>query len=73
MVKHCALTVLLDESIKFLSFEKDREAATREAELEKMRVTGCLDPLTRTLVLFEDGKELECMIYGIYHRLLDPR
>ena len=63
------VAVLLDEFIKFLSLEKDREAATREAELEKMRVTGCLDPLTKTLVLFEDQKELESMIHGIYHRL----
>ena len=43
------VAVLLDEFIKFIGVEKDREAAEREAELEKMRVTGCLDPLTRTL------------------------
>ena len=44
------VAVLLGEFIKFIGFEKDREAAEREAELDKMRVTGCLDPSTRTLI-----------------------
>ena len=63
------VAVLLDEFIKFIGFEKDREAAEREAELEKMRVTGCLDPLTKTLVLFEDENDLISRIHAIYNRL----
>lgn len=39
------INLMLHEFIKFIGFEKDREAAEREARREKMRVTGCLDPL----------------------------
>ena len=44
------VAVLLDEFISFIAREKEAAERLRAAELEKMRITGCLDPLTKTLV-----------------------
>jgi hypothetical protein len=63
------VAVLLDEFIKFIGVEKERERAERELQLDKMQVKGCLDPLTKTLALFEDEKDLIRKIEFIYDQL----
>ena len=61
--------VLLDEFIKFIAQEKEGERRLKEIENEKKRIVGCLDPLTKTLVTFEDTEDLMNKIDDIYLRL----
>ncbi len=63
------VAVLLDEFIKFIGDEKEKEQAEFAAEEEKLRIKGCLDPLTKTLVLFEDEQDLIEKIEDIFHHL----
>jgi hypothetical protein len=65
------VAVLLDEFICFIAREKEEAERLRAAELEKMRITGCLDPLTKTLVTFDDAEDLRKKIDDIYRRLDD--
>ena len=58
-----------DEFICFIASEKERLAREKEAELEKLRISGCLDPLTKTLIAFDDTEDLHLKIDGIYRRL----
>ena len=63
------VAVLLDEFIKFIGAEKEKEHAEAEAAEEKLRIKGCLDPLTKTLVLFEDEQDLVEKIEDIFQYL----
>ena len=54
-----------DEFICFIASEKERLAREKEAELEKLRITGCLDPLTKTLIAFDDTQDLHLKIDGM--------
>jgi len=63
------VAVLLDEFIKFIGEEKAREEAARDAIRQKGRLSGCLDPLTKTLVLFEDEDDLRRKIHKIFIHL----
>jgi voltage-gated sodium channel len=63
------VAVLLDEFIKFIAEEKEGERRLKEIENEKKRIVGCLDPLTKTLVTFEDTEDLMNKIDEIYLRL----
>jgi hypothetical protein len=63
------IAVLLDEFIAFIAQEKQAVLRQHEAELEKMRVYGCLDPLTKTLIAFNDEPDLMNKIDTIYQRL----
>ncbi len=38
-------------------------------ELDKRKVKGCLDPLTKELITFEDNDDLELKINAIYNKL----
>jgi hypothetical protein len=51
------VAVLLDEFISFIAREKEEAERLRAAELEKMRITGCLDPLTKTLVTLRERQQ----------------
>jgi voltage-gated sodium channel len=63
------VAVLLDEFINFIAQEKEGEQRLKEIENEKKRIVGCLDPLTKTLVTFEDTEDLMNKIDEIYLRL----
>ena len=63
------IAVLLDEFISFIAHEKETAARLRDAEMEKMRITSPLDPLTQTLTAFDDEEDLDRRIDEIYNRL----
>ena len=62
-------TVLLDEFINYVTREKDRIARAEAMEAEKRKIKGCLDPLTKDLVTFEDDEDLASKIDDMYLRL----
>jgi len=49
--------------------EKDEAERERIAENNKKKITGCLDPLTKTLTSFENEEDLMRKIDDIYDRL----
>ncbi len=63
------VAVLLNEFIKFIAQEKAGEQRLKEIENEKKRIVGCLDPLTKALVTFEDTEDLMSKMDEIYLRL----
>jgi hypothetical protein len=63
------VAVLLDEFLKYIQIEKERELKNREAALSKSQITGCLDELTKTLALFRDEEDLQYKIDALYTQL----
>jgi hypothetical protein len=52
------VAVLIEEFIKFIVQEKEDEERLKETENEKKCIVGYLDPLMKTLVIFEDTEDL---------------
>ena len=63
------VAVLLDEFTSAMAVEKELEAAKRRLENSRDRLTGDLDPLTRTLMTYEDEDDLIARIDLVYDRL----
>lgn len=63
------VAVLLDEFIATVVREKEAHALRVEAENDKRRIKGVLDPLTQKLCAFEDGENLLERIDDLWHRL----
>ena len=61
--------MLLDEFINHVTREKANIARAEAIEAEKRKVKGCLDPLTKDLVTFEDDEDLARKIDDMYSRL----
>ena len=61
--------VLLDEFIKYIQIEKEREFKNREAALSKSQITDCIDEFTKTFALFRDEEDLEYKIDDLYTQL----
>ena len=69
MMLNVVVAVLLDEFISTVTREKEAEERLRQHEVQKRKVTGCLDPLTRTLVTFQDEEDLASKIDLLYDKL----
>ena len=52
------VAVLLDEFLAQVARKKEVAEETEEAEREKQRITGVLDPITITLKEFQDAEDL---------------
>jgi len=63
------VAVLLDEFIATVVREKEAHALRVEAENDKRRIKGVLDPLTQKLCAFEDGENLLERIDDLWKRL----
>lgn len=63
------VAVLLDEFIATVVREKEAAALRAEAENDKRRIKGVLDPITSKLCAFEDADNLVERIDDLYERL----
>eukprot|EP00277_Geminigera_cryophila_P032729 CAMPEP_0173126910 /NCGR_PEP_ID=MMETSP1102-20130122/57457_1 /TAXON_ID=49646 /ORGANISM="Geminigera sp., Strain Caron Lab Isolate" /LENGTH=740 /DNA_ID=CAMNT_0014036387 /DNA_START=163 /DNA_END=2382 /DNA_ORIENTATION=+ len=63
------VAVLLDEFISYIAMQKAAKQKIRETELQKMRIIGCLDPLSQTLLIFDDEQHLNSIIDDCFRRL----
>ena len=55
--------------MSYIVKEKEKAARVKKEAEDKLRITGCLDPLTKTLISFDDDKDLTVKIHEIFHRL----
>ena len=69
MLFNVVIAVLLDEFVASVSKEKQEAEVQERLHAELRKVTGCLDPLTRSLITFEDEEDLTVRIDGIYQQL----
>jgi len=69
MMLNVVVAVLLDEFIASVARAKEEEEALEQAARDRLKVTGCLDELTKMLVTFEDAEQLTFKISEIYDRL----
>ena len=63
------VAVLLDEFILSVTNAKEHQERLDAMEAERRKVTGCLDPLTNSLVTFEDEEDLAAKIHDIFCKL----
>ena len=56
MLLNVVVAVLLDEFISTVTRAKEAEASAAAVEMEKRKVAGCLDPITRELITFDDDE-----------------
>lgn len=69
MLLNVVVAVLLDEFIATVTREKEEQAHQEYLEKERRKISGCLDPLTKSLTLFEDEEDLASRIASIYNKL----
>ena len=69
MLLNVVVAVLLDEFMQTVTRAKEEQERLEEIEQERRKITGCLDPLTRTLLTFEDEDDLTAKIDSIYDKL----
>ena len=69
MLFNVVIAVLLDEFVASVSKEKQEAEVQERLHAEMRKITGCLDPLTRSLITFEDEEDLTIRIDGIYQQL----
>ena len=55
--------------MSYIVKEKEKAARIKKEGEDKLRITGCLDPLTKTLISFDDDNDLSVRIREIYNRL----
>ena len=67
------VAVLLDEFMASVAHEKDEMMAEQQAEAEKKRITGVLDPITQRISSFDDLEDLRAKIQQIYEQLDDDQ
>ena len=67
------VAVLLDEFMASVAHEKDEMMAELQAEAEKKRITGVLDPITQRISSFDDLEDLRAKIQQIYKQLDDDQ
>jgi len=63
------VAVLLDEFISSVTREKEEEERQRQEELNRRKASGVLDPLTQTMLTFEDEADLVAKIDSIYLKM----
>ena len=63
------MTYQLDEFVQSVTRAKEEEELRSWTEKEKRKATGCLDPLTQSLVTFDDEEDLDDKIDGIFSKL----
>lgn len=63
------VAILLDEFIATVTRAKEAKERSEELALEKRKVKGCLDQLTRSLITFEDQHDLQNKIGELYEHL----
>ena len=63
------VTYHLDEFVQSVTRAKEEEELRSWTEKEKRKATGCLDPLTQSLVTFDDEEDLDDKIDGIFSKL----
>ena len=69
MLFNVVIAVLLDEFVHSVQEEKEKALVQERLHAEMRKITGCLDPLTRSLITFEDEEDLTIRIDGIYQQL----
>ena len=69
MLLNVVVAILLDEFIATVTRAKEAEDRMVTFELEKRKVKGCLDQLTRSLITFEDQHDLHSKIGELYEHL----
>ena len=69
MLLNVVVAILLDEFVARVTREKEEEERERQEELDKQKLKGCLDPLTKELITFDDNDDLKMKIDTIYGKL----
>ena len=69
MLLNVVIAVLLDEFISSVTREREEEQRLAEIEINKRKVVGPLDPLTKDLITFEDEGDLSKKVAYLYHKL----
>ena len=64
--------MLLDEFITSVTEEKERQNRVKDAERNRHRTKGPLDPLTGYLARFQDEEDLEEKIDTLFKRWARP-
>jgi len=65
------VAVLLDAFVANVEREKEKRQAAEEAEAQKRRITGVLDPITSTLESYQDLPDLLEKCDTLFNRLDD--
>ena len=73
MLMNVVVAILLDEFIATVTRAKEEADRLEAIELEKRKVRGCLDQLTRSLITFEDQDDLQKKIHELYENLDEVR
>jgi len=73
MLMNVVVAILLDEFIATVTRAKEEADRAEAVELEKRKVHGCLDQLTRSLITFEDQHDLQKKIHQLYEHLDEVR
>jgi len=73
MLLNLVVAILLDEFIATVTRAKEEADRAEAVELEKRKVRGCLDQLTRSLITFEDQHDLQKKIHQLYEHLDEVR
>jgi hypothetical protein len=55
--------------MSYIVQESEKAARIKKEGKDKLRITGCLDPLTKMLISFDDDNDLTVKIREIYNRL----
>jgi len=63
------VAVLLDEFVSQVTLEKEEKERLDHLEQQKRKISGCLDPLTKSLVFFEDHEDLAVRARTITHAI----
>ena len=69
MLLNVVVAVLLDEFISSVTRAKEEEKRLADLEIQKRKVSGCLDPLTSELITFADDDDLQERIDIIWTKL----
>ena len=69
MMLNVVVAILLDEFIATVTREKEDEERRWKEEQERRKITGCLDPITNGLVIFDNQEDLEGRINQIFSKL----
>jgi hypothetical protein len=69
LLLNCVVAVLLDEFLANVQRGKDHAAELAQAEAEKQRITGVLDPITRTLTEYQDLEDLLEKMDAVYEHI----
>ena len=69
MLLNVVIAVLLDEFISSVTREREEEQRLAEIEINKRKVVGPLDPLTKDLITFEDEDDFSKKVAYLYHKL----